>query len=79
MAIFQIGELVNHMPTDYLEKTKNEISWDEIRGMRNRFAHGYMNMDFDIIYKVAINDIPTLSRFIENELIKMNKEYEENQ
>lgn len=72
MSIFQIGELVNHLPTEYIEETINNINWNEIRGMRNRFAHGYIDMDIDIIYNVAIIDIPFLSNFIDSELKKMN-------
>lgn len=40
MKIFQIGELANHLTDEYLEKTKNEMNWNAIRGMRKRFAHG---------------------------------------
>ena len=72
MTIFQIGELANHLTDEYLEMTKNEINWNAIRGMRNRFAHGYGKMDTDKIFNTAIEDIPVIKTFIEKELNKNN-------
>ena len=70
MKIFQIGELANHLTDEYLEMTKNEINWNAIRGMRNRFAHGYGKMDSDKIFYTAIDDIPAIKAFILKELEK---------
>jgi len=50
MKIFQIGELANHLTDEYLEETKNEMNWNAIRGMRNRFAHWYGKMDLNKIF-----------------------------
>ena len=73
MPIFQIGELVNHLTPDYIEVTQNDINWNEIRGMRNRFAHGYYDMDYNIIFDTAINDIPVIKKFIDKEIQKLTK------
>ena len=70
MKIFQIGELANHLTDEYLEMTKNEINWNAIRGMRNRFAHGYGKMDSDKIFYTAIDDMPVIKAFILKELEK---------
>lgn len=70
MKIFQIGELANHLTDEYLEETKNKINWNAIRGMRNRFAHGYGKMDLTKIFYTGIEDIPIIKKFLENELIK---------
>ena len=74
MPIFQIGELVNHLTEDYIVATQNDINWNEIRGMRNRFAHGYYDMDYSIIFDTAINDIPLIKEFIDKEIKKLMKE-----
>ena len=71
MKIFQIGELANHLTDEYLEMTKNEINWNAIRGMRNRFAHGYGKMDSDKIFYTATDDIPVIKEFIIKELNKI--------
>lgn len=70
MKIFQIGELANHLTDEYLEETKNEMNWNAIRGMRNRFAHGYGKMDLSKIFYTAIEDIPVIKAFLEKQLIK---------
>lgn len=70
MKVFQIGELANHLTDEYLEETKNEINWNAIRGMRNRFAHGYGKMDLSKIFYTAIEDIPVIREFLEKQLIK---------
>ena len=70
MKIFQIGELANHLTDEYLEETKNEINWNAIRGMRNRFAHGYGKMDLDKIFYTATEDIPIIKSFLEKQVIK---------
>lgn len=58
MKIFQIGELVNHLTSEYLEETKNKMNWNVIRGMRNHVAHGYEVMDSQIIFDTAKEDVP---------------------
>ncbi len=73
MSIFQIGELANHLTSDYIEATKNDINWIEIGGMRNRFAHGYYDMDYNIIFNTAIKDIPSIRDFIDKEIKKLMK------
>lgn len=63
MAEFQIGELSGHLSDDFKERTKNEITWKEIRGMRNIFAHNYLEMDIERIWEVAAEDISALKEF----------------
>ena len=53
--------------------TQSEINWNDIRGMRNRFAHGYFDMDYSIIFGTAIKDIPQISDFIDKEIQKLTK------
>lgn len=48
--------------------TKNEINWNAIRGMRNRFAHGYGKMDIEKIFYTAVEDIPIVKEFLVREL-----------
>lgn len=41
--------------------------------MRNRFAHGYGKMDSTKIFYKAIEDIPAIKKFIEQELADKGK------
>lgn len=71
MKIFQIGELTKELSKnykEYIEETENQIPWKNIIKMREMFAHHYGNMDLEIIFNTAIQDIPKLNQFIKKEL-----------
>ncbi|HHV84620.1 MAG TPA: DUF86 domain-containing protein [Petrimonas sp.] len=36
------------------------IPWNDIMGMRDRIAHGYFEIDIDVIFDTLKNDIPPL-------------------
>ena len=68
MKIFQIGELSKLLTDDFVVDTLDEIPWNDIKGMRNFFAHEYADMDIDEIWNTATRDIPGLERFCLNRL-----------
>ena len=37
-----------------------EIPWDLISGTRNRLAHGYIDVDLDIVWAIVTKDLPSL-------------------
>ena len=37
-----------------------EVPWDSIIGTRNRMAHGYIDVDLDIIWAIVTQDLPKL-------------------
>jgi uncharacterized protein with HEPN domain len=37
-----------------------EIPWDAISGTRNRLAHGYIDVDLDIVRTIVTKDLPPL-------------------
>lgn len=86
MNILQIGELANHLSEEYRLLTKGKIPWAAIRAMRNLFAHNYGQMDVDVIWNTAAEDIPRLKNFCEeqirtNELLQdesLEFDYEDN-
>ena len=59
MPLLQIGELANHFSEDFL-KTYVDIPWRDIIAMRNRFAHGYGEMDLHEIWTTASTDVTNL-------------------
>jgi uncharacterized protein with HEPN domain len=63
MKIVQIGELASGLSDEFKEKTKNQIQWGAIHGMRNLFAHAYVSMDKKVIWEVSVQDIPELFIF----------------
>ena len=71
--MFQIGELtnkLNEIDEDFINKTEKEVPWKSIIRMRDSFEHHYGDMDLDIIFNTALNDIPKLYEFIKKELKK---------
>ena len=67
MPLLQIGELANHF-TDDFRKKESAIPWRDIIAMRNRFAHGYGEMDRHEIWKTACDDVPVLKKYCMNML-----------
>lgn len=63
MLIEGIGEGVKKIdriaPGFLIEKSPN-TPWKNIMGLRDHIAHGYFNLDADIIFDVVVNEIPTL-------------------
>jgi uncharacterized protein with HEPN domain len=60
MSLQQIGELASTLSNSFKDSTRERISWGMIRGMRNRFAHGYDQMNKKQIWETATKDAPIL-------------------
>lgn len=74
MCVLQIGELANGLSSDFREETKMHMPWGMIRGMRNWIAHAYAEMDENVIWETATNDIPKLLAFCNTVLKPDSKE-----
>ena len=57
--ILQIGELAKNFEPDFIKKY-NGVPWKQIKGMRDRVAHGYDTIDLDRVWNTAFNDIDPL-------------------
>lgn len=74
MLIEAIGEGVNkiHRITEkQLLPKRDDIPWEDIIGLRNHIAHGYFDIDGDIVFSVVKEDLLSLLeavRFFINEL-----------
>ena len=66
-----IGEAVKQLP-DELRQKYNSIEWRAMAGMRDRLIHNYFGVDYDIVWDVIVNKIPTLDNEIR---LILNQEY----
>lgn len=67
MPILQIGELANHL-SEAFKAQYTQISWNEMRGIRNLMAYQYHSVDYEIIWNTACQDIPELAAFCQEYL-----------
>ncbi len=52
--------------SETLRERYAEIPWDLIIGTRNRLAHGYIDVDLDIIWTIVTTDLPPLIAQLEH-------------
>lgn len=70
--ILQIGELAKNFEPDFI-KRYNGVPWGQIKGMRDKVAHGYDTIDKDRVWNTALFDINSLLDYC----IKILKENEQ--
>lgn len=63
MTIMAIGEgfrKIDKLTNEQLLSERPEIPWRQVFGLRNRIAHGYFDIDVDIISEVINDDLQPL-------------------
>ena len=63
MIIEAIGEgikRIDERTNQQLLPTRPEIPWKAVKGMRDRIAHGYFDINTDFVWDVVKNDLPAL-------------------
>lgn len=59
-----IGESVNKLPDDLLEKYP-QVDWPAIISMRNILIHKYYEVDMDMVWDTIMTDLKVLKKVIE--------------
>lgn len=54
-----VGEAANRISPE-IQKKCTSIPWAQIVGLRNRLIHGYDEVDFDILWRIIQDDLPSL-------------------
>lgn len=63
MTIMAIGEgfrKIDKITEGQFQNLRPEIPWHQVFGLRNRIAHGYFDIDIDIISEVINDDLQPL-------------------
>ena len=55
-----IGEAAAGLSEEFIAR-HHEVPWRQIIATRNRVVHGYFEVDLDILWDVAVVDIPELA------------------
>ncbi len=66
MNLIVIGEAVFRLEARFPEFLARfpEIPWRNMRGMRNRIAHGYFELDMRIVFDTARMELPRLNKSV---------------
>ncbi|WP_353143120.1 HepT-like ribonuclease domain-containing protein [Paracoccus sp. (in: a-proteobacteria)] len=61
MCLKIVGEAASRIVADHLDFTQANASipWRSIRGMRNRIAHGYFDIDLHVVWQ-TVAELPSL-------------------
>jgi uncharacterized protein with HEPN domain len=62
MSLVILGEAATKIMDDHpaFIEAHPEIPWRNIRGMRNRIAHGYFDINLDLVWETVQTSLPTL-------------------
>jgi uncharacterized protein with HEPN domain len=62
-----IGEAARGM-SDEFRTQHSELPWKKMVGMRDRLIHGYYDVDLDVVWETATEDLPGLVAKLESVL-----------
>jgi uncharacterized protein with HEPN domain len=62
MSLIIIGEAVTKVMDGYAEfaQAHRQVPWRNMRGMRNRIAHGYFDINLDVVWETVQAALPEL-------------------
>jgi uncharacterized protein with HEPN domain len=62
MSLVVIGEAVSKVMHEYAEfaQAHPQVPWRSMRGMRNRIAHGYFDINLDVVWDTVQLALPDL-------------------
>ena len=58
-ALEIIGEASKKIPNN-IKISYSDVPWREISGMRDKLIHDYFGVDIDVVWKTAVEDIPSV-------------------
>ena len=65
-SLYMIADLATRLQNEHPEFVAGlpQVAWKEIRGLRNRIAHSYFELDHDVIWAAAVTEVPILARLL---------------
>ena len=64
LNLITIGEIAARVMSEHAEFAARypNVPWRQMRGMRNRMAHGYFDINLDIVWDTVQKSLPDLER-----------------
>ncbi|MBI5220517.1 MAG: DUF86 domain-containing protein [Candidatus Liptonbacteria bacterium] len=56
-----VGEAARKLSADFLASLP-EVAWQDIKDMRNKLIHEYFDVDTELVWKTAREDLPQLKK-----------------
>lgn len=83
MRLVAIGEgfkNIDKLSNNSLLENYSEIPWKQVKGIRDILSHHYFDMDAETIFDVSKNEIPKLSKVVNQIILDVSntKKYEYN-
>ena len=69
LALTKLVEIIGEAAYQISQAKRHDhphIQWDTIIGMRQRLVHGYYNINYDVLWKTILCDLPILIEQIED-------------
>ncbi|HJE51708.1 MAG TPA: DUF86 domain-containing protein [Tessaracoccus flavescens] len=63
--VLKLGEAVRRLPEEFLEDNASDPTWRQAVGMRNRIAHEYDAVDYEIVWAVISRHAGLLRQAVE--------------
>lgn len=75
MSLIILGEAASKLGEKYPEFTRRhpEIPWSALRGMRNRIAHGYFDINLEVVWNTLESALPKVRDHLQ--LLRVDAEY----
>lgn len=66
MSLMIVGEAASRIIADHPDFTdaQDSVPWRSIRGMRNRIAHGYFEIDLHVVWRTVMELPPLIERLL---------------
>jgi len=72
-SIEVVGEATKQVPEEIRAKRPN-VPWKAMAGMRDKCIHGYVDIDYEVVWAAAKEELPAIRDEVQSLLDELNRE-----